>query len=391
MVSTGITAVLPGTREAKVPLMQAGGGRPRVEHMEPIPRTRYPSEAPPGRTQQRGPVTVTIADVARRAGVGRGTVSRVLNNRPNVDPETRARVQAVIDELDFVPSAAARRLSLGKTQTVGVVVPFLTRPATVERLRGIEAGLVEASLDMMAMNVESAARRDAVLRNVARPERVDGVILVSIAPHEEELARFESLHLPLVLVDAHHRRVPRVVVDDVDGGRIAAQHLLALGHRTFGFVGDVPKPGFGFSSSRLRLRGAEQALRAAGLAIRPEHLGLAEHSRANARTSALAILQTPDRPTALIVASDTEAIGVLEAAAALGLAVPDDLSVIGYDDIESADLLGLTTIRQPIAESGARAVHRLLALMAGEDEGPVREVLPVALVQRRTTGAPRPA
>lgn len=333
---------------------------------------------------------VTIADVARLAGVGRGTVSRVLNNKPNVDPDTRAKVQAVIDQLDFVPSAAARRLSLGRSQTVAVVVPFLTRPSVVERLRGIEGSLVEAGLDMIVMNVESAARRDAILRDIARRERIDGLILVSIAPREDELARMQAIGLPLVLVDAHHRSVARVVVDDVDGGRVAAQHLLDLGHRRIGFVGDVPRPGFGFSSSRLRLRGVEQALRNAGLAIRSEHLGLAEHSRQNARISAEAILRTPERPTAIVAASDTEAIGVLEAGAALGLSTPGDLSVIGYDDVGAADLLELTTIRQPLTETGERAVARLLDLIEGRATEPLREVLPVTLVVRRTTAAPPP-
>ena len=331
---------------------------------------------------------ITIGDVARRAGVGRGTVSRVLNNRPNVDPETRARVQAVIDELDFVPSTAARRLSLGRSQTVAVVVPFLTRPSTVERLRGIESGLVAAGLDMMAMNVESAARRDAILRDIARPERIDGLILVSIAPHEDEVGRISATGLPVILVDAHHRRLPRVVTDDVGGGRIAAQHLLDLGHRRLGFVGDVPRPGFGFASSRLRLRGVEQALRAEGIALREEDIALAEHGRAPARASAHAILARPGRPSAIVAASDTEAMGVLQAAAELGLAVPGDLSVIGYDDIEAADFLGLTTVRQPLFETGERAVRRLVDRIAGTDDGPLREVLPVTLGERRTTGAP---
>lgn len=331
---------------------------------------------------------VTIGDVARKAGVGRGTVSRVLNNKPNVDPDTRAKVQAVIDELDFVPSAAARRLSTGRTFSVGVVVPFLTRPSVVERLRGIELSLVRLGLDMITMNVESAERRDAVLRTIARPERIDGLILMSITPHEDELARIQATGLPLVLLDAHHRAVPRVVMDDVSGGRIAARHLLELGHRRFGFVGDVPRPGFGFASSRLRLRGVEEALRAEGLAIRGDHLGLAEHSRQNARRSADAILRLPGRPTAIVCASDTEAIGVLEAAQSLGLDVPRDVSVIGYDDVEAADFVGLTTIRQPLTESGERAVARLEALIEGRDEGPLRDVMPVSLVARRTTGAP---
>jgi DNA-binding LacI/PurR family transcriptional regulator len=191
----------------------------------------------------------------------------------------------------------------------------------------------------------------------------------------------------VVLVDAHHRRLPRVVTDDVGGGRIAAQHLLDLGHRRLGFIGDVPRPGFGFASSRLRLRGVEQALRSEGLSIREEDIGLAEHGRAPARISAMAVLARPGRPTAIVVASDTEAMGVLQAAADLGLSVPGDLSVIGYDDIEAADFLGLTTIRQPLFETGERAVRRLVDRIAGADDGPLRDVLPVTLVKRHTTAA----
>lgn len=334
-------------------------------------------------------VPATIGDVARMAGVGRGTVSRVLNDHPNVDPATRARVRAAIDALDFVPSIAARRLSLGRTQSIAVVVPFLTRPSVIERLRGIEACLAEAGLDMIVMNVETRERRDVILRDIARPERIDGLILVSIAPHDDELERIQATGLPLVLVDAHHRAAPRVVTDDVGGGRMAADHLLALGHRRIGFVGDIPRPGFGFASSRLRLRGVEQALRREGLTMRAGHVGLAEHSRSNARASSEAILAPRARPSAVVAASDTEALGVLAAASGLGLEVPGDLSVIGYDDIEAAGFVGLTTVHQPLEETGQRAVRRLLDLIEGRSATPLREVLALSLVERRTTAAPR--
>lgn len=332
----------------------------------------------------------TIADVARLAGVGRGTVSRVLNERANVDPETRARVLAAIRELDFVPSSAARRLSLRRTHSIGVVVPWLTRPSVVERLRGIEEALAGVGLDMIVFNVETPERRDAILRDLPRPQRIDGLILVSLAPHEDELRRIKATGLPLVLVDAHHRSIPRVIVDDVGGGRLAARHLLDLGHVRIGFVGDPLRPPFGFSSSRLRLRGVEHELRLEGLAIPDRLVALGEHGRHQARALAGRLLRLTMPPTAIIAASDTQALGVLEAAAAAGLNVPADLSVIGYDDIEAADYVGLTTIRQPLAETGTRGVERLLSLIAREPQpAALREVLDVSLVVRRTT-APAP-
>lgn len=332
--------------------------------------------------------TPTISDVARLAGVGRGTVSRVLNERPNVDPGTRERVLAAIRELDYVPSSAARRLSLGRTHTIAVVVPYLTRPSVVERLRGIEQALVQAAFDMIVFNVETPQRRDAVLRDLSRPARIDGLILVSIAPHEDELRQIRNSGLPVVLVDAHHRSLPRVVVDDVGGGRLAARHLLDLGHVRIGFIGDPLRPPIGFSSSRLRLRGVEQALRADGLAIPEELVALGEHGRQRARELAGELLRSSLPPTAIVAASDTQALGVLEAAADLGLEVPGDLSVVGYDDIEAADYVGLTTIHQPLLETGSRAVRRLLELIGGSRGPTLREVLDVWLVARRTTSPP---
>jgi DNA-binding LacI/PurR family transcriptional regulator len=331
---------------------------------------------------------VTIADVARLAGVGKGTVSRVLNERANVDPATRTRVLAAIKELEFVPSPTARRLSLGRTQTVAVMVPFLTRPATVERLRGIEFGLVGAGYDMIVFNVETPERRDAVFLDLPRPERVDGLILVSLSPHEQEFQRIQRSGLPTVLLDAHHRSMSRVVTDDARGGRMAAEHLIALGHRRIGFVGDYPRLPLSFVSSRLRFTGVRRATSAAGLEI-PRHLvGLGEHSRHRAAEMALLMLRQHDRPTGIIGASDTQAAGVLEAAAAAGLLVPDDLSVVGYDDVELADHLGLTTIHQPLFESGVRAVQRLLVAIGGHPMAALREVQDVELVTRRTTAIP---
>jgi len=332
----------------------------------------------------------TITDVARVAGVGRGTVSRVLNNRPNVDPATRARVQDAIAALDFVPSAAARRLSLRRTQSIAVVTLHLTRPSVVERLRGIEAGLVDAGLEMIVFNVETIERRDALLRDVPRPERIDGMILISLAPHDAELAQIRRSGLPVVLIDAHHRGLPRVVCDDVGGGMLAANHLLERGHRQFGFIGDEPRPILGVPSSRMRFRGAAVALREHGLAMRPENVAEGEHTRQFARELTETMLRGADRPTAIIAASDTMAIGVLEAARALDIDVPGELSVIGYDDVEAADFVGLTTIHQPLAETGARAVDRMVGLISGAPRVPLREVLPVTLVMRRTTG-PAPA
>ncbi len=331
---------------------------------------------------------VTIADVARLAGVGRGTVSRVLNERANVDPETRARVLAAIKDLDFVPSPTARRLSLRRTQTVAVILPFLTRPSAVERLRGIEFALVQAGYDMIVFNVETVERRDAVFRDLPRAERVDGLIIISLSPHPSELERIQRSGLTAILVDAHHRALPRVVADDVRGGQIATEHLIALGHRRIAFLGDIPRTPLAFTSSRLRLTGVRRAMERAGYSLPERLIGIGDHSRHRAAELAGQMLGQRLAPTGIVCASDTQAAGVLEAATAVGLSVPGDLSVTGYDDLDLADHLGLTTVHQPLFESGVRAVQRLLVGLDGRPMTPLRETQDIRLVVRRTTSLP---
>ncbi len=147
---------------------------------------------------------VTIRDVAQKAGVGLGTASRVLNNSPLVSSATRQRVLDVIAEINFVPSANARRLSLGKTLTVAAIIPFFTRPAFIERLRGIEATLSESAYDLVIYNVETPQKRDDYILNVPRRERADGVLIISLSPHDRDVAGLAQTAVPVVLVDAHH-------------------------------------------------------------------------------------------------------------------------------------------------------------------------------------------
>lgn len=335
-------------------------------------------------------MATTIADVARRAGVGIGTVSRVLNDRPKVGAQTRARVLAAIAELDYVPSANARRLSWGRTRTVAVVSTHLVIPSVIERVRGIEQSLTRAGLDLMIRNVETKERRDDVVREMARTDRIDGAIFISLAPDRDEYEQFKRSGVPLVLVDAHHRSIPRIVCDDVEGGRLAGEHLVRLGHTRVVFLGDPPRPRLGVRSSSTRLDGASAALADAGLQLRAAHVTDVQRARHEARELTRALLAEPEHPTAIIAANDTLAFGALEAARDLGLEVPGDLSVVGYDDVEAADLLRLTTVHQPLYETGVLAVERLLAVIEGTWKGPLRTVLPVHLVERTTTGpAPR--
>jgi DNA-binding LacI/PurR family transcriptional regulator len=334
------------------------------------------------------PVPVTIYDVARQAEVGVGTVSRVLNNSPRVSPETRQRVLDVIDTLNFRPSPLAQRLSRRKTLSIGVIAVFFTRPSVVERLRGIEAVVAASEYDLIVYNIETPAKRDDIFCATAANRRVDGLLIISLTPADINVERWRSAGIPVVLVDTHHPALPRIVVDDVRGGYQAAQHLIELGHRRIAFVGDPVHTAFNFTSSRDRLAGLQQALDEHGIPFRPAYHQAGEHGQDPARDLTHQLLALDEPPTAIFAASDTQALGVMQAARDLAIRVPEDLSVIGFDDIEIAGYLNLTTIHQPLFESGYRGINLLLQTMDTVDGKAPREELAVELVIRNTTASP---
>ena len=344
--------------------------------MEPVPATG-------------GGRSPNIRDVARRAGVGVATVSRVLNASPLVSDATNLRVREAIAELGYRPNLSARSLSRGHSHAIGVVAPFFTSPSVVERLRGAASRLSAAGLDLIMFDVETRAQRRDAFEDFARRDRIAALIVISLPPTDAEVGAIETRQLPAVLVDSNHERLPCFAPDDLRGGALAAGHLLSRGHRSVGFVGDDPRNPFGFTSSERRREGFRAVLEreAAGLPARLERLGRPD--RAGARELARSLLTGPDRPTAIFAASDVQAFGVLEAARELGLAVPRDLAVIGFDDIEPASLLGLTTVRQPLFESGVLAADWLITALEHGTGPPITELPPLEVVTRAsTTGSP---
>lgn len=331
---------------------------------------------------------VRIADVAMRAGVGVGTVSRVLNGSPHVREATRQRILEAIEQTSYRPSRLAAGLSRGTPGSVAIVVPFLTRPSVVARLAGVIGILDAEGYDTIVCNVETPDQRDRQVRMLAEGHRAAGAVVISLRLSAGQLADLAAAGVPVVLVDAPARGVPHTVVDDVRGGMMATAHLIGLGHHRIGFIGDAGGSGLGFSSTSDRLRGYRRALSQAGLAADPQLARRVRHESAAAGQMALRLLRLPEPPTAIFAASDVQAMGVLSAAGAAGLPVPRSLSVIGFDDIEMAAQLGLSTVRQPLRDSGARGAARLARLLRGTTVSPLREVLPLEVVARRTTAAP---
>jgi DNA-binding LacI/PurR family transcriptional regulator len=333
----------------------------------------------------------TIAEVARRAGVGVGTVSRVLNGHAAVAPATRERVAAAIAELDYQPSPIARNLKRGRTQRIAVLVSFLTSPAAVERLRGLTHALSGSGYEQVLYPVPDDDERERHLWTLTGPHQADGIVLISVRLRDDEAARLRAKTVSLVQIDARHPAFARVLTDDVHGGELAAAHLLALGHREIGFIGDDEEDPRGFTSSRDRHIGFARALAAAGAPLPDRLVRTGPHGAETAARLASQLLGDEPRPTAIFAASDTQAFGVMLAARQRGLRVPEDLSVLGFDDIDAAGHVGLSTVRQPLAASGRLAAELLLQdLAAPGSTVPADHWLPLETVPRSTTRHHRP-
>jgi DNA-binding LacI/PurR family transcriptional regulator len=327
----------------------------------------------------------TIARVAQEAGVGVGTVSRVINGSTAVSEETRRRVLEVVKELGYEPNATARALSTGRTRAVGVIAPFFTRPSVIERLRGVGPLLAAAGYQLILVDVESARQRDAAFRSLIG--RVDGLLAVTIAPAASDLERLATSGVPVVLIDHPHDRLPSVTVDDVAGGRLAVAHLLELGHRRIAFAGDTLDSVHGSSASSRRCTGYRLALSDAGLPVDERLVVLRPHGHDTAEIVD-ELLALEERPTAVFAASDQQALAIVEAVQERGLRVPEDVSVVGFDDVELARYAGLTTVAQPLEVSGARGAELLLASLEGSEISTPRHHLSLELVVRGTTAPP---
>ena len=327
----------------------------------------------------------TIHDVANLAGVGIGTVSSVLNNSRPVNETTRQRVLTAIAALDFVPNPSGRRLSMGKTHTIAVVITYFTNTAQFERLRGVMSVIAESDYDISLFAVETIPQRNRVFQTVPRRGRVDGLLIFSLHPTKDDLHRIHQENVPVVLVEGYHPELPHIFIDDMAAARNGVQHLINLGHRKIAYISDYLDDLFSSGFNRNRYMGYRQALEGAGIPVVPEYHRQGWHSRANGRQMTLDLLKLPQPPTAIFAFSDELALGALEAARDVGLKVPDDLSVVGYDDIELAHFAQLTTMRQHLFESGVQGVELLLDRI-DNPEAPLPQLqLAPELIVRQTT------
>lgn len=332
----------------------------------------------------------SLNDVAERAGVSTATVSRALRGLPVVSEPTRARIVAIAEELGYVISPSASRLASGRTHTVGVVVPYVNRWFFAQVIVGVEQELRSNGYDLLLYNLGGDVGRERFFSEMPLRRRVDAVLVLSLPLSDTEVARLRALRIPIGLVGGRVEAFACVRIDDVAGAATAVRHLVNLGHREIALISggtDVPMH---FTTPLDRRRGYLDVLAEAGIAYSPELEATGDFTVAGGERAMSQLLGRSRRPTAVFALSDEMAFGAMRALRRAGLRVPQDVSVVGFDDHEMADLLELTTVAQPVVQQGAAVARLLLDQLAAGSADPAQQVLslPTQLIVRGSTAPP---
>lgn len=332
---------------------------------------------------------VTIADVAREAGVSTATVSRALRGLPDVAPATRDRVMTVAQRLNYSIDTHASRLASGRRMTIGLVMPLLEQWFFNKVMTAAESILVPEGYDVIRYTVTSLGNLHEVLRNLAQTRRVDGIIVVSLNLREQDIALLAASGVPVVTIENRTPHFPWVCVDNEAAAFAATAHLLELGHRQLGIITGHRQDPLDFNVPYERIAGVERALAAFGIPLACVPVAPGRFSAAGGAAAMEALLLEQPRPTGVIALSDEMAIGAIKMARARGLTVPRDLSVIGIDDHDLSFFVDLTTVQQPVAEFGTVAAERMLDMLAGGSaDRHATTMLPTQLIVRETTAPP---
>jgi LacI family transcriptional regulator len=331
----------------------------------------------------------TIYDIAKAANVGIGTVSRVFNNHPSVSKETRDRVLCVASRLNYRPHPYARGLARKRTNSVMAVIPFFATFFFYEILQGVQSKLSELECDMILYGVNRPDQVEESLRHNILRSRVDGILFFSMTMPESFASQNLEHNTPVVLVDAYHENFDSLTVDNQQGAYVATKHLLSLGHTHIGML----NANLETLPARERLKGYRRAITEAGLTVEPSLVKSSATPRLDGFTREMGhdlmkkfIALGEDMPTALFVASDIQAMGALAALSEAGLRCPEDMSVVGFDDIELAAHLGLTTMRQPMFEMGVLAAEILSERLRNPSREITHTMFVPKLVVRKTCG-----
>lgn len=331
---------------------------------------------------------LTLEDIGRLAGVSRSTVSRVINDQSSVNPDVRQRVRAVIQRTGYSPNVAARSLVSGRSGVIGLVIPsrvhsLFEDPYFSRLIQGISSASNQAGNTLSLFIFQTEEEEAALYPRVVTSGFLDGLILTATRMADPLLARMTIGELPLVVVGRPDvDGVSYVDADNRGGAFEAAAHLADLGHERIGLIGAPVSTTAGID----RLTGFVEGLELRGLGLHPDLRADGTFSEGSGYAAMRRLI--PHRPDAVFVASDTMAAGALRALREAGIRVPEDMALMGFDGLPASErsVPPLTTIRQPVTETGARAVQMLNDLVSGTAERPLVEIMPVELVVRGSCG-----
>ena len=339
-------------------------------------------------------MAVTIYDVAKHAGVGVGTVSRAINDSPNIRPKTKELVLKAIEELGFSPHGMAKRLATKRMGIVAAIMPFYTGHFYQELLRGIQQTLLKYENDLIIHNVEKPSKVLNFLDRTLQEKRCDGILAISIDIPDSYISKFVQAGLPVIVVDRAHDQLDCVLVDNEQGGYLATRYLIECGHRKIAMISGSKAS----LPAQKRFAGYCRAIDEAGLHIDDDFFvssdvlsnGIDAQSNDgfNEQAGWLAmnlLLQKKKRPTAVFASSDIQAIGALKCAKEQGLKIPHDMAIIGFDDIELSSYLSLTSMQQPMREMGRIAAETLMDKIENRSEEVRHVLLRTKLVERGST------
>lgn len=334
---------------------------------------------------------VTIYDIAREAKVGIGTVSRALNNHPKIASRTKNKILEISRKLNYQPHAYAQGLAKKKTNTIALIMPFFTNYFFVEILQGIQDKMAELGYDIMLYGANQANQAEAYLKRSLQKGKVDGLLFFSMRLPDGYDVKLKELKLPTILVDTFHPDFDSITVQNEDGAYAATRHLIKSGYTKIGMI----DASLDSEPARMRYNGFRRALDEHRIQFHENYFRISKYNKAdgfNREAGYIAMNEIieknrEDLPEALFVSSDIQAIGALSAMKDKGLRCPEDIALIGFDDIELAKHLNLSTMRQPMYQMGVLAVEKLFHRIQNNDFPPSHTTFSPSLILRESCGS----
>lgn len=336
-------------------------------------------------------MAVSIDDVATAAGVSTATVSRAVRGLPRVSPKTREKILAIAEDLGYVASSSASGLATGRTSTIGVLAPYINRWFFSTALEGVNQELHNRGYNLSLFNLGAhSGNRDRPFRRTMMHKHIDALLVLCTALTEDEIKGLHRMDMPLIVIGGPVPGCPSVGIDDYAVATQATGHLISLGHTDIALLQGVADPNLNFEVPRARIRGFQDSMATAGFQVREEWNRFGDFRvRSGQRAMASLWEQPGPKPTAIVCASDEMAFGVIFEARRLGISVPDDVSVIGIDNHDFSEAVGLTTVGQRPSDQAELGTKMLMDELAGH-RGAVRTVVaPHQLIVRESTTPPR--